>query len=94
MAELRQRHPRGGARRNRAYQRSGCGHYCEGRIEQREAKLWAQLMEEWGSYELRRARRSVATAMALRKLSGCAEVKEKARKAKWEAQGSVGECCG
>jgi len=29
--------------------------------------------------------------MALRKLGGCAEAKEKARKEKWEAQGSAGE---
>jgi len=32
--------------------------------------------------------------MALQKLGGCAEAKEKARKAKWEAQGSAGECWG
>ena len=51
-------------------------------------------MEEWGGGELRRARQRVATTMALRKLGGCAEAKEKARKAKWEAQGSVGECWG
>jgi len=30
-----------------------------------------------------------ATAMAQRTLGGCAAVKEKARKAKWEAQGSA-----
>ena len=94
MVELWQRHPRGGARRIRAYQRSGYGRCYEGRIEQREAKLWAQLMEEWGDGELRRARWSIMTAMALQKLGGCAEAKEKARKAKWEAQGSAGECWG
>jgi len=33
-----------------------------------------------------------ATAMAWRTLGGYATVKEKARKAKWEAQGSAGEC--
>ena len=31
-------------------------------------------------------------AMARRTLGDCAVVKEKARKAKWEAQGSAGEC--
>ena len=34
----------------------------------------------------------IATAvMALWMLGGCAEAKEKTRKAKWEAQGSAGE---
>ena len=51
-------------------------------------------MEEWGGGELRQARRSVATAKALQKLGGCAEAEEKAKKAKWEAQGSAGECWG
>ena len=37
---------------------------------------------------------TAAAVMALRKLGGCAEAKEKARKAKWEAQGSAGECWG
>ena len=49
---------------NLAYQRNGCGCCYERRIEQREVKLWARLIEEWGGGELRRARRSVATTMA------------------------------
>ena len=39
MAELKQRHTSGGAKRNTAYQWRGCGHCKVGRVEQGEAEL-------------------------------------------------------
>jgi len=39
MAELWQRHTRGGAKRNAAYQWRGCGRCKAGRVEQGEATL-------------------------------------------------------
>ena len=91
MAELRQRHTRGGATRMAAYLRHDCGRCKVETAEKGEVELRARPIGEWGGGERGRARRSscdgngVAGARRLR----CGE--EKPRRSKNGARMGAGE---